>query len=342
MILKVPIVDWVHPSVRDTVIEYLMDHDFDRQRFLATANASGAVMALSTAGGAQGTLQRPLLRDIGDWDALSETVRRIGSGGDIAEQYVLLQGVGEALRASDDGEVDALIRNLTIGFLARLRSSWDIRTEAIIIGAMRLFYDSSIRVGYLVPSPNLSPTWQHLVDDLESALKGGVQYFNLDKVGRWINMIKILRENEPRFLRIEMTEMELESRIQKIFHWIKDWSDGLLVLAAHETEVIEQVPIIVEAPVEPDVDESDEMHRLQEAVSVTNELIDLSDELTQAGNELVDAMQEQHDVRQTREEEYYEWKSERDANDDVDQDSSSTARAQGSGDFDIAEFFSDL
>jgi acetolactate synthase small subunit len=343
MILGIPSVDWIHPSVRDTVIEYLMDHDFDRQRFLATARASGAVIALSTAGGSQGTLQRPLLRNDADWDALAETVLRIASSSDIVEQYVLLQGVGEALRASkDDEEVATLIRSLTVELLSGLRSSWDIRTEAITLGALRLFYDLSIRVGCLVPSPNLSPTWRQLVDNLESALNDRVQYFSLDNASSWIRLVKILRENEPRFLRIEITDTGMDGRVRGVINWIKDWCDTLAVLDVNETEVVEERPVIVEAPAEPGVDESDEIFILREAAGVINEIIDLDDEFVQAGNELIDAIQEQRDVRKTREGKYSEWKSERDSDYIEDEDSSPAARTQGSGDFDIVEFFSDL
>lgn len=334
-------VDWVHPSVRDTVIEYLMDHDAYRQRFLATARASGAVIALSTAGGALGTRQRPLLRSTADWDALDETIRRIGSSTDIREQHILLQGVGEALRASKGDEVVSnLTRNLTIGLLSALRISWDSMTTAVTIEALALYYDFSVKVGYPIASPNLSPTWRDTIAKLESALNDEISHRGLDNVSRWLRMVKLLRDNEPRFLRIEMTEAEIEDRIQNIFSWIRDFFDGLTLLVEGEIEVYEEDEETIEIPVQPDSNESEEIYLLKDATDVIIESIDLAAKFAKMGDELIEQMQKQAEVREARESEYDNWNW--DQRDRVNDDSLSTARAQGSGDFDIVEFFSDL
>jgi hypothetical protein len=145
--------DWVHPSVRDTIIEYLMTHDSYRERFLATAQASGAVMALSTAGGARGNLDRPLLRNIEDWNALNGTVKRIGSSGNFREQFVMLQGIQEAIRTSksERDEYD-LIRTLAIAILHAIHASWGTQTKGVTVRALRIFYELSVQVDFLVPS----------------------------------------------------------------------------------------------------------------------------------------------------------------------------------------------
>ena len=58
--------DWVHPSMRDLVIDYLAETASEREHFLSVCSATGLKLALSAAGGAEGTRQCPLIVDIKD------------------------------------------------------------------------------------------------------------------------------------------------------------------------------------------------------------------------------------------------------------------------------------
>jgi hypothetical protein len=66
--------EWVHPSVRDLVIDHLMTDAASRQTFLGRAGIDGVMLALSSEGGATGERLFPLLQNEGDWRLVKERV----------------------------------------------------------------------------------------------------------------------------------------------------------------------------------------------------------------------------------------------------------------------------
>jgi hypothetical protein len=335
------IVEWVHPSVRDTVIEYLMGHDSDRQRFLSTARASGAVMALSTAGGKDGALTRPLLRKAADWAALEETVQRIASSEDSLDQYILLQGVNEALRAAqNDPEVLNKIHDLATEMLCGLRSTWNSQHSTIRFGALRLFYEISVEIKELIPSPNLSTTWSQAKEAVETALLEEVDYASFEEVSNWISLVSLLQQYEPRYLLIEGIKKSVDDPLMRTIEWVRNWSDSLSELSEVESDwEIDDNGEYIEMPVSPSSDEEDEQILLREAIDFVTAATSAGRNLTKTTTKLIDRMREQLEARVARQHQYDTWQSE---NSKDSKDSWSAARNQGSGDFDIVEFFSDL
>src|SRR5581483_7282414 len=65
-------VTWVHPSWRDLVIDELAADLDARQRFLSRSSIDGVLLGISTAGGAAGARDLPLLREDADWDVLAD------------------------------------------------------------------------------------------------------------------------------------------------------------------------------------------------------------------------------------------------------------------------------
>jgi hypothetical protein len=339
-------VEWVHPSVRDTVIEYLMDHDLERLRFLRTARARGVLTALSTAGGATGTLTRPLLRSQEDWQALDGTVSRIVSQSDIGEHYVLLQGLKESLRASDPLEGAAIsVRKLVVTLLTALTTNWSKRTKAIDISALGLFYELSVRVDELIPSPDLSPTWRNATATLEDALADELAYDAIVVVARWVRLVKLLVRNEPRFVLIREGVGGVAARAERIISWIQAWTGALPWLDEYESEWTTPVngdPVEmgeVEAPVQPDSIESHDRFLLDETLGLVGDAAELATDVEKSSDALIGEMHEHMRVREARQERYDDWESEMRSDEAI---SWRTARGQGSGDFDIVEFFSDL
>jgi hypothetical protein len=338
--------DWVHPSVRDTIIEYLRTHDSYRERFLATAQASGAVMALSTAGGAHGNLDRPLLRNLEDWNALKDTIKRIGSSSDFREQYVLIQGVEEAVRSSKS-EKDAydLIRTLAIELLSAVRDSWGSPTKGVTVRALRLFYSLSVQIDYLVPSPNLHPIWREVATSVELALSGNVGSSGLDRANQWIAIVKLLRENEPRFLLMRINEAAesktagIDQTLRRVLEWVREWSEGLEDLDQDETRWVEESGNLIEIPIEPDPYESDEAFTLTEAIDAVEAVMEMSDELAENASDLIYKMQGQREAREARQAQWEAWDEEqsRDAYEQPETEIEDETRP-----FDITEFFSDL
>jgi hypothetical protein len=335
-------IDWVHPSVRDTVVEYLMEHDSSRQQFLRSANAAGALTALSTAGGAYGTLVRPLLKVPGDWNALNEAISKIAYGSDTDEHRRLLQGIIEAARvAAADQDAFAEIRNLAVGLLLALQTNWSRRSEGVSPTLLRLFYELSIRVSELVPSPALTSSWATAVAAAEAAIELEIGFEAIDEVRRWLSMVRVVKQNEPRFLLMREQRNEVEVLLTSIVAWARNWSDGLEELDEDETEPRHEFgDEDIEAPVQPSSAEESQQWYLGELIYAIDDVVDLSARKTarDAGT-LIGQLRLQHDIRTTRQSRYEEWET---SMDDDESDQRPLARDQGSGDFDIEEFFEDL
>ena len=65
---------WVHPSVRDLVIDFLHANDREHERFLRSGGAESITLALSVGGGVEGEREMPLLKSPDDWIAATDRV----------------------------------------------------------------------------------------------------------------------------------------------------------------------------------------------------------------------------------------------------------------------------
>ena len=68
-------VDWIHPSVRDLTIAELAADPVARKRFLETCSEGGIIVACSIGGGAEGSVDLPLLIADLDWAAFESRCR---------------------------------------------------------------------------------------------------------------------------------------------------------------------------------------------------------------------------------------------------------------------------
>ncbi len=335
------LINWVHPSVRDTVIDYLADHDADRAQFLSTASASGVLLALSTAGGAKGSRVVPLLRTETDSAALEDTVLRHAHSGHLAAQEVLLRGFHEALLASEHLEDEDVrrIRRTAEKFLFALYEDWRAAAPILPVTALRLYYELSVALRCMVPSPPLMASWRDSADRLDQLTQGELREIDLDVVERFAALVELLQLNEPRFLRMLDVHAELEERTAGLCDALKDELGRLDPLNPDEVEGFESDEgEWVDRPVEPSSEEASERRWLATVVEVVGALRQLQAshvaDFTQVEELAVRALE----TRETRQERFREWESSV-AEDDEWWD---TARDQGSGDFDLVEFFADL
>jgi hypothetical protein len=179
---------------------------------------------------------------------------------------------------------------------------------------------------------------------MESALNGSVGPSGLSQVRQWIAMIKLLQENEPRFLLMRINEATeskkpgINASLQMIFDWVREWSDGLDDLEENETRQVEESGNLVEIPVEPDSHESNEAFILTEAIYAIEAVLEMSETFIEDSSDLIDKMQEQRDTREARQSLWESWDKEQSQNDRQ----AETEDEEEDRPFDIADFFSDL
>jgi hypothetical protein len=179
-------VTWVHPSWRDLVVDALAQDADARRRFLARCGVDGAALALSTAGGAAGEREWPLLREDADWDALADGLHHLCADVEEADAVRLL-AVLEAAEAHP--EIGALARLV----LRRLARRW--RGRAVSVDAVDAWAELAAQLDD--PGEPLSPvpTWLELEPD-----RAPESPAELERFADWLRLAEVLARHEPELL----------------------------------------------------------------------------------------------------------------------------------------------
>lgn len=335
--------DWIHPSVRDVVIEYLMNHDVERQRFLKTADSPGLVLALSSAGGREGERSLPFLRNDRDWDVLQQRYRELACELGSDEQLALMRGLlspllqpGNTIRDADQRR----IRTIAAQALEEIRSSWDARSDPLRVRTLEAYYELSVSARIYVQSPQLARSWDSVIDTLRQAVSSGRVWSNVSAPKRLLDMVDVLAKNEPRFLRVARWPHVATESLEAVLEAVDERSSSLPHLQAIADEWIEiNDNGLVEVPVEPSQEEEGDTEWLDSVVDVLQQLSTVGI-LDQAFIKRLDARcTELLDARQERKR---RWDEEGPHSSDGDDDRDEPPRTQGAGDFDLDDFFSDL
>jgi hypothetical protein len=156
-------VTWVHPTWRDLVIDAVSRDAEARLHFVRHCGAHGAVLALSTSGGAGGRRGLPLLGSDRDWDALADRLYALAPELETTELLVILSALSHALDTfvGDDGGSDEA-RELARVVLARVASVWASGRGPIELSALDSWLALSRRLSPVVAPPPLAPTWAAL------------------------------------------------------------------------------------------------------------------------------------------------------------------------------------
>jgi len=135
-------VDWMHPSVRDLVIEKLREHDADRVAFLSTAGPDAIILAISTGGGPTGERSLPLIVTDGDWAALESRISELPAEALPSVQLALLRALSAALTAASGRPTVAIHRLAILGarLLLALREAWDFAAGPVATEAIGAYY----------------------------------------------------------------------------------------------------------------------------------------------------------------------------------------------------------
>ncbi len=154
------LIDWMHPSYRDLVIDELHQHATLRKKFLTHAGLGGLSLALSTAGGAEGSRRFPLMESNGDWAIVTRRGRELATNPAMVSQLITIaaNAVSDA-NPSERKDVLKLLREL-----CEMGSrTWNEAKFAIKRSDLQVYYNASILVSPLPPMPDLSVIWDETV-----------------------------------------------------------------------------------------------------------------------------------------------------------------------------------
>lgn len=190
-------VAWVHPSWRDLVIEHLSEDDAARQRFLHGCAIHGALLALSTAGGEAGARQLPLLKNDGDWDALTDRVYELAPALEQAELIGLLEGTLQTVQnlksTATEAEVDALARAL----LVRVSGLWKTDHAPIALPELEAWLGLARPLSPRPSPPSIAATWAELLPITEIDIS---DYRSLERFAFWLTLADLLLDYDPELL----------------------------------------------------------------------------------------------------------------------------------------------
>ena len=209
-------VEWIHPSLRDLVIHELIDNTIMRQEFLKNCTLSGIKLALSKSGGAKGELSFPLLTNDTDWEILRNRILNL------IEEFSELE-IQQLLRILYDisyREITYPIYEIIIdikktfleSILQKILSLWNKRVSPLDLKSLELYFSLTLLLPVLLPAPNLITTWEHYYKEAFEEINridNAGQIEISGKISKFINLVVLIKNNEPRFLRqVNINEVE--------------------------------------------------------------------------------------------------------------------------------------
>jgi hypothetical protein len=204
------IIQWMHPSWRDLVIERLSRDPTIRSDFLAKCGMNGFMLALSAAGGTKGDLQTPLLTSVEDWESLAETGQRLIANESAHNVWRVTATVSEAVRNAIRGQnsFPHIVTGPAAVFARKVLGAcverWNADPGSALTRTVRQYFVISEHLSPLPPSPDFRPIWElshdASVEEIESFDPEEVELF-LSEIDDWLALGAVILENEPRLLR---------------------------------------------------------------------------------------------------------------------------------------------
>lgn len=225
-------VSWVHPSVRDLVIEEIISGEATRREFLLRSGTRGVMLALSVGGGESGRRKLPLLQSQGDWLALLDRISDLISDGDRYQVHQMLVLGVDALRVAQSDQVvksramelKGVARHIAERALARWRTSGETFSGADLSS----FFQLSTLGSVPLECPDLGASWESVRDDLVSALElesNGEAV--VEAARRFEYFLLVVAANEPRWLGLLISESDLSRLRGEVAESVRETADSL-------------------------------------------------------------------------------------------------------------------
>lgn len=202
-------VNWTHPSCRDLVIEEITQNKEFGLRFLCSATLDGIKLAISDTGGAEGDRVHPLMNFPESWDVMRERCLMLVEASDLWNTSQLIKAVTSSLKRITPGDLRIRFEGLLQSIITKARQKWDAGEIVLLPYTLSLYYEATIVISPLPPSPFLTPTWDCELESTRTALREfgeteeeetGDPRELVDALETWGNLCNVIKVNEPRFL----------------------------------------------------------------------------------------------------------------------------------------------
>ncbi len=200
-------VSWIHPSYRDLVVEEISSDISVTKRLLEFASIDIIKLALSDAGGAKGERKLPLLSTNEQWNILkSRCLQIIDEMTDKYSLTSLLTILRSSYSSASEQSIKGKIACVSTDLLEKLLLRWNARKELLGSELLNAFYELSVIIKKLLPSPDLESTWKASLCEFQEGIRSWREdhFIKLYCFKELINLVSVINVNEPRFLRLSL------------------------------------------------------------------------------------------------------------------------------------------
>jgi hypothetical protein len=163
------VVDWIHPSYRDLVIEELVRNADLRNTFLRRASLEGIKLAVSDTGGRYGERKLPFIRSAESWDVLGERCLSLVVA-DVGDRDVL-EVLGTAASENSSTENASRWVRLLTAVCKAVSVKWDTEKRPLDAADLEAFAKARKYADPSLELPNLVHTWQSLDEQFRESLR---------------------------------------------------------------------------------------------------------------------------------------------------------------------------
>lgn len=192
------LINWIHPSYRDLVIDELSSDIGLQLEFLERLSTSGVKLALSYAGGSVGERKLPFMQSMDSWNILERRCSEIVQQEDEKEAAKLIDIVLNAKKAVD-GQLDFARNRMQIILRAICQATartWDVRGGPHDLFAIKSYVEA---VRHLDPPPSLpgiASTWEYHSKAVREDMSRGYVSEPV-KAWRWNDLSDVIQEFYP-------------------------------------------------------------------------------------------------------------------------------------------------
>jgi hypothetical protein len=162
-------VDWIHPSYRDLVIDELVLDPGLRTSFLSRASLEGIKLAVSDSGGRFGERSQPLVRSAESWSVLRDRCLALAGPGTCDRE--LLEVLADSASKQSPGSNRERLGRILFQICGVIRERWGATRHLLSPKELKAFAAARNYSMPLAPLPDLHETWEALVERFRKGLR---------------------------------------------------------------------------------------------------------------------------------------------------------------------------
>lgn len=185
-------VSWIHPSYRDIVIDELARDLASQAQFLSRASVIGVNLALSEAGGEEGTRVRPLLGSLSNWERLHSRCRalaEVAGESSVRDLLAVLNMASSSTRAKE--RANPILLSVYEGFLHRVLTD----RIALDVATLEVLWQAAWILGASDRFPRLRKAWISSARELLS--DGSLCHLTVRDLEKYHGMCDLIRKRDP-------------------------------------------------------------------------------------------------------------------------------------------------